>query len=133
MTFLSHRTQTISLSIASPHGNSCTAEVPKHSPSGDWSDRLVSMRTINASDFKAHCLAILDEIALTGETIVITKRGKAVARLLPPVPEEGYPQHRLQGSGRIVGDIVAPPLSDEAWEADQTMIEPEGAGPGSTR
>ena len=41
------------------------------------------MRTIPAGRFKAQCLKLLDEVAETGETIVVTKRGKAVARLQP--------------------------------------------------
>jgi prevent-host-death family protein len=41
------------------------------------------MRTIAAGRFKAECLRLLDEVAETGETIVVTKRGKAVARLEP--------------------------------------------------
>jgi len=76
------------------------------------------MKTLSASEFKAHCLAVLDEIAQTGEPITITKRGKAVARLVPPLPvSEGYPQLRLRGTGRIVGDIVSPALPADAWDA----------------
>ena len=41
-------------------------------------------RTIPASEFKAKCLALLDEVAETGETIIVTKRGKPVARVEPP-------------------------------------------------
>ena len=44
------------------------------------------MRTIPAGKFKAECLALLDEVAQTGETIVVTKRGKPVARVLPLEP-----------------------------------------------
>lgn len=40
-------------------------------------------RTIPASEFKAKCLALLDEVAETRETLVVTKRGKAVARVEP--------------------------------------------------
>jgi prevent-host-death family protein len=40
-------------------------------------------RTISASAFKAKCLGLLDEVAETGETIVVTKRGRPVARLTP--------------------------------------------------
>ena len=40
-------------------------------------------RTIPASEFKAKCLAILDEVAETYEMVVVTKRGKPVARVLP--------------------------------------------------
>ncbi|HEY7960648.1 MAG TPA: type II toxin-antitoxin system Phd/YefM family antitoxin [Solirubrobacteraceae bacterium] len=42
----------------------------------------MSTRTVSASQFKTQCLAILDEVAATGEEIVITKRGRAVARVL---------------------------------------------------
>jgi prevent-host-death family protein len=45
-------------------------------------------RTVSASEFKAKCLGILDEVAATGEEIVITKHGRAVARVsaasMPP-------------------------------------------------
>lgn len=41
------------------------------------------MRSVAASEFKAKCLALLDEVAETKEELVITKRGKAVARVVP--------------------------------------------------
>jgi prevent-host-death family protein len=41
------------------------------------------VRSIAAARFKAQCLKLLDEVAETGETIVITKRGKPVARVEP--------------------------------------------------
>lgn len=41
------------------------------------------MRTIPAGKFKAECLALLDEVAASGEEIIVTKRGKPVARVLP--------------------------------------------------
>ncbi len=43
---------------------------------------VMSARTISASQFKAQCLAMLDEVAATGEEITVTKRGRAVARVL---------------------------------------------------
>ena len=42
---------------------------------------VMSSRTVPASQFKAKCLAMLDKVALTGEEIVVTKRGRAVARV----------------------------------------------------
>ncbi|MFV0318585.1 MAG: type II toxin-antitoxin system Phd/YefM family antitoxin [Microthrixaceae bacterium] len=39
--------------------------------------------TIKASDFKARCLALLDEVAESGQPVVVTKHGRAVARLVP--------------------------------------------------
>lgn len=41
--------------------------------------------TITATEFKARCLELMDRVYQTGESIVITKRGKPVSRLAPPV------------------------------------------------
>ncbi len=79
------------------------------------------MYNITASEFKAKCLAILDEVARTGEPVTITKRGRAVAQLVPPVPRlKGYPQSELLGTVRVKGDIIGPVLSAEAWEAERS-------------
>ena len=71
-------------------------------------------RTMKASEFKARCLALMDEIAASGEEIVITKRGKPVARL---TPLEQPPRILFGAGGEIVisGDIVEP--LDVEWEA----------------
>jgi prevent-host-death family protein len=42
-------------------------------------------KEITASQFKARCLRLLDEVAETGETLVVTKHGRPVARVLPPL------------------------------------------------
>jgi len=78
------------------------------------------MRLIRATEFKAKCLAILDEVERTGEPVTILKRGRPVARLLPTIPEEGhrYPQHALRGTVEILGDVIEPELPAEAWEAE---------------
>ena len=78
------------------------------------------MKTINASEFKAKCLAILDEVNQTREEIIILKRGVPVARLVPPISdEETYPQDGLRGSVTIHGDIIEPAFRSEAREADR--------------
>ena len=41
------------------------------------------MQTIAAGEFKAKCLGLIDEVEATGKTVIITKRGKPMARLLP--------------------------------------------------
>ena len=75
------------------------------------------MRTMNASEFKAKCLALLDEVAETGEHIMILKRGRAVAELVPSVStDQRPPQESIMGTVEIVGDIVAPALPADAWE-----------------
>ncbi len=78
------------------------------------------MKEINASEFKAKCLAILDEVSQTGEPVTILKRGKPVARLVPPVPQSGtYPQETLFGSVSIIDDVIDPVLEADVWEAVQ--------------
>jgi len=77
-------------------------------------------RTIKASEFKAHCLRLMDEVARTGEEIVITKRGQPVSRLVPyrEQPEEQFGADR--DVIRILGDVVGP--VDVAWEA---QVDPD--------
>ncbi len=71
---------------------------------------------IAASEFKAKCLGLMDEVSRTGEALVITKHGHPVARLLPAQASEAPLLGRLRGSVRITGDIEAP-LGD-VWSAD---------------
>jgi prevent-host-death family protein len=74
---------------------------------------------INAAEFKARCLKLIDEVAATHQSLVITKRGKPVARIVPieddtpPPPLFGH----MKGTGEIVGDILNLP-SEESWSAE---------------
>ena len=79
------------------------------------------METISATEFKAKCLAILDRVKSTGEGLVITKHGRPVAELVPP-RETGsrFPQVDLRGTVDICGDVVAPAVPEDAWEALRT-------------
>lgn len=74
------------------------------------------MKRVAAGVFKAKCLSIMDEVATRNESIVITKRGKPVAKLVPvglEVPDEifGF----MKGKGVVKGDIVGPALTLEEW------------------
>lgn len=53
-------------------------------------------KEITATQFKAHCLRLLDQVAESGETLVVTKHGQPVARVEPPLGPED-----LQGSVKI--------------------------------
>ncbi len=76
------------------------------------------MKEISASEFKAKCLSILDDVRDTGEIVVILKRGKPVARLIPAFASQAaYPQLELKRSVRGLGDIVEPVLPEDDWEA----------------
>jgi prevent-host-death family protein len=73
------------------------------------------MRTIPAGRFKATCLRLLDEVAETGETIVVTKRGKPVARI---EPIEAPPS--LEGSVvYLVDDDELLFSTGEVWNAER--------------
>lgn len=76
------------------------------------------MKRINATEFKAKCLAILDEVQKTGERVVVLKHGKPVAELSPAVgASDSVPQDSLKGTVKVLGDIVEPPFTPEEWEA----------------
>ena len=79
-------------------------------------------RTIKASEFKAKCLKLMDEVAESGEDIVITKNGRPVARLEPYRAkfEEFFGADK--GKLEILGDIISP-LDDVDWESG---IDPKG-------
>ena len=74
-------------------------------------------KTIPAGTFKARCLAIMDEVASKRESVVITKRGKPVAKLVPVEKEKDDIFGFFNGKGtiEIKGDIVSPILSPEEW------------------
>ena len=74
------------------------------------------MKTISAAEFKARCLSLMDDVQRTRQTVVITKRGKPVAKLAP-VPAVGKDNFigRLEGKIRIVGDIESPVVPPETW------------------
>ena len=78
------------------------------------------MTSMNASDFKAKCLAILDQVERSGEGVAILKRGRPVAQVLPFVPrQKGHPQETLFGTVEILGDVVSPALPAGAWKANR--------------
>jgi prevent-host-death family protein len=69
-------------------------------------------RKINAAAFKARCLALIDEVAETGQPIIVTKRGKAKVQIVAVREKPKSIFGALKGSFEIVGDIVGPTLED---------------------
>ena len=69
-------------------------------------------RSIPAGRFKTSCLALLDEVAATGETLVVTKRGRPVAQVTPVAPPR-----TLAGSIRRERDLVSP--IGGRWDAER--------------
>jgi prevent-host-death family protein len=70
---------------------------------------------ISASRFKAQCLGLLDRVAETGEELVVTKRGKPVARV---VPVEEPPSLLGSVTYHVSDDELVAPL-DEAWDVER--------------
>jgi prevent-host-death family protein len=79
------------------------------------------MRTMAAGEFKAKCLAVMAEVNSTGQPLLVTKRGKPLARILPfdDQPEKEAPEAIfgcLRHMASIDGDIVSSLFTDEEWE-----------------
>jgi prevent-host-death family protein len=76
---------------------------------------------ISAANFKAECLRLLDEVASTRRPIIVTKRGKPIAKLVPV--EEGAIDifGRMAGTITIFGDIIGP-IEDLEWTGDADNI-----------
>jgi prevent-host-death family protein len=72
------------------------------------------MKKIAAGEFKARCLALMEDVRSTREPLVITKRGKPVAKLVPADEEKDDFIGRLEGVFRVVGDIESP---IDGWES----------------
>ena len=75
------------------------------------------MKKIAAGEFKARCLTLMEEVRSTREPLLITKRGKPVAKLVPADPTSREFLGRLKGVIRIMGDIESPVEPPEAWES----------------
>jgi prevent-host-death family protein len=77
----------------------------------------MNTRIIAAAEFKAKCLALLDEISDQGGTITVTKRGRPVATISPARKQTWKsPKGILAGKVKITGDIVNFDTS-ELWDA----------------
>jgi prevent-host-death family protein len=77
------------------------------------------MRTIAAGKFKATCLALLDEVQVKREPVMVTKNGKPVAKLVPldiPADENPLGAFLFPAKVEIHGDVMAPLYTDEENE-----------------
>jgi prevent-host-death family protein len=73
------------------------------------------MKKMAAGSFKANCLRVMDEVQAKHETVVITKHGKPVAKLVPVEPQSDDIFGFLRGKVRVTGDVVSPALSRREW------------------
>jgi len=77
------------------------------------------MQEVAISEFKAKCLAMLEQVRRTGKPIRVTRFGKPVAEIVPPSParRSGNWLGSMKGSFDIVGDIVSPVIDLSDIEA----------------
>lgn len=86
-------------------------------PSEPWPERV---RVMKASEFKAKCLRLMDEVAAGAGEIVITKNGRPVSRLARLKEPQQDPFGCERGRVQILGDIISP--TEDEWEAE---IDPD--------
>ncbi len=73
------------------------------------------MNRMGVALFKAKCLAVLDEVNVRRESIILTKRGKPYAQVGPLDSDADSLFGFMVGKGEIKGDIVAPVLTKKEW------------------
>jgi prevent-host-death family protein len=78
--------------------------------------RRMKTKTMAASEFRAKCLALMDEVQAKHISVVITKRGKPVAKLVPVEAEKDEIFDFMKGKVRILGDIVSPVFAEDEWD-----------------
>jgi prevent-host-death family protein len=78
-------------------------------------------RYVAAAEFKANCLRLMDEVAQQRRPIIITKRGKPVAKLVPAETNAIDLFGRMAGTIKICGDIISP-IEDAGWTGDDETV-----------
>ncbi len=75
--------------------------------------------SISVSAFKATCLAVLERVRRTGRPVLITKRGRPLAEVVPPSAQAGATEWigSMRDTARIRGDLIRPASDPEDWEA----------------
>ena len=71
---------------------------------------------VPATEFKAHCLELMDHVRETGQEVVVTKHGKPVAKLVPVPAPAGELFGCMRGTVLWYGDIVSP--TGDWWDAE---------------
>jgi prevent-host-death family protein len=74
------------------------------------------MRKIAAAKFKAQCLKVMEQVRTTREPVLITKRGRPLAKLVPAEKPSDDFIGRLEGVIMIMGDVESPVVPLEDWD-----------------
>ena len=76
---------------------------------------MKSPATVPAGEFKAKCLKLLEDVAEKRQPLIITKRGKPLAQVIPMPAKHQDIVGSMKGSVTILGDIISP--LDVEWDA----------------
>lgn len=80
---------------------------------------MEGMKPVTVTHLKAHLLRLLRTIERSGKPLVITRRGRPVARLVPVRPQDREPLFgRWKGTIESVGDLIEPAVAPDEWEAN---------------
>ena len=75
------------------------------------------MQEMAISQFKAHALKIIDQVAQTHETLVITKRGKPIVQITPYLDERALSQPGNLEDSLVFEEGIVAPIGEGIWEA----------------
>jgi prevent-host-death family protein len=74
------------------------------------------MRKMPVSEFKAKCLSVVEKVCATGESVIVTKHGKPVVRVIPEKRDPESLFDSMKGIIEIRGDIVSPAVDPDDWK-----------------
>ncbi len=76
------------------------------------------MNEVSISEFKAKCLALLEQVRKTKQPLRVVRHGKPVAEIVPPTENVDRMEWigSMQGSAVILGDIISPATDEDDWE-----------------
>ena len=76
------------------------------------------MEEVSISEFKAKCLALLEQVRKTKKPLRITRHGKPIAEVIPPtaVGDRAALMGSMRGKMEILGDIISPATDEDEWE-----------------
>ena len=86
------------------------------------------MQTRSVTEFKAQALGILEQAAQTGEPVIVTKRGKAIVKMIPlpygtDVPEDVTVQEPGKLKGPVLEEVdIVSPLGADIWDAARDQV-----------
>jgi prevent-host-death family protein len=79
---------------------------------------MAKIKEVAISEFKAKCLALLEQVRKTKQPIRVTRHGKPVAEIVPSTALDDRAAWiaSMQGSGKTLGDIISPATDEDDWE-----------------